>query len=98
MDEFNGYYLHGYYGIPFMAVHNPPQSISAESLSPIQIETLLPLQLYCNPMESVARVRTWLDAQVEILGSTITAQDYCGANYLLAAEVDGDLFIRSEAL
>jgi hypothetical protein len=99
MDDSNAYYLHGYYGIPLAAVHNPPQLISLESLNPQQIETLLQLQMQCIPVESTARVRGWLDSQIEAPGSPLNAQDYFfSANYLLVTEADGDLFIRSEAL
>lgn len=98
MDEYN-YYMNGYYGVPLATVQSPPQSISLESLASDQIEAWMQMKLQMNPMESVARVRGWLDAQTESSESNITAQDYIfSANYVLTTESDGDQFIRSEAL
>jgi hypothetical protein len=99
MDEFDTSYFYGFYGIPFSTVHNPPEPISIETLDPHQIEALLQQHLQCNPMESAVRVRSWLESQIGAPGRLITGQEYfLSANCLLAAEIDGDLFIRSEAL
>ena len=99
MNEFDASYFHAFYGIPFSPVHDHQQPISIESLDPLQIETLLLQQLQHNPMESAARVRGWLESQIGAPGFLVTGPEYFfSANYILAAEIDGDLFIRSEAL
>jgi hypothetical protein len=96
------FYLNGCYGIPITAVHNPPHSISLDSLNAEQIDQIAQLQLQFNTMENAARIYSWLEAQSETPGSifSLPLQDYFfNANFLpLTLEVDGDMFIRSESL
>ena len=100
MNTNSAFYLNGCYGIPITAVHNPPYSISLDSLSVEQMDQISQLRLQFNTMENATRIYSWLEAQTETPGSNFSMHDYFfTANFVtLTTEADGDLFIRSEAL
>lgn len=101
MDEFTTYPpLYGYYGFPFPTFDPSLQqyTLALDTMNSNQMEALLQTQFYANRMESMTRIRAWLEAQMETPVSLIAgATRYYGAN-CTHAELDGDMFIRSEAL
>lgn len=103
MDEFTTYPpFYGYYGIPFQTFDFDPAlqqyTFAIDNMNANQMEALLQTQFYSNPMENMGRIRAWLEAQMETPVALVAGvPSYYGANYSFA-ELDGDMFIRSEAL
>lgn len=97
MDQFTTFYFPGYYGVPFTVYDDQQQPISFDALNSHQMEAILQAHHHCDPIESSARVQRWLDAQMDAPVSIVTGLELFPANPL-TVEIDGDMFIRSEAL